>query len=89
MNCCFGGGPVKLVAQTRLPPPWLQPSPRKGLFLLPGQASFAADNRAHRQRVERGCPRSPRGSLGVQWAEISPNDPVFSGDVSQSESAPM
>lgn len=82
-NCCFGGGPGKLVAQTGLPHPLLQPSPQKGLVLAPGQAIFAGDNRAHGQRVGRGCPRSPRGSLGMQQAEINPNEPVFPGDMSQ------
>lgn len=71
------------MAQVRLPHPLLQPSPRKEFLLAPGQAGFAGD------RKQRGCPHSPQGSLGVRSAEINLNDPVFSGDVSQSESAPM
>lgn len=73
------------MAQTRLPHPLLQ----KGLFIAPGEAGFAGHNRAHGQRAERRCAHIPGGSPGMQRAEINPNDPVFPGDVSQSESAPV
>lgn len=77
------------MSQTRVPHPFLHPRPQKGVFLSPGGAGCAGHIKALRQGAERGCPGSPRGSLGVQQAEINPNDPMFPGDVSQSESAPM
>lgn len=44
----------------------------------------------HSGREQRGDALAvPGRSLGMQQAEINPNDPVFPGDVSQSESAPM
>lgn len=84
-----GGGLGKLVSQTRLPRPFLHPHPQKGVFLSLGEAGSAGHIKTLRQGAERGCPRSPRRSLGMQQAEINPNDPVCPGDVSQSESAPM
>lgn len=78
-----------MVSQTRLPHPFLHPHPQKGVFLSPGGTGFAGHVKTRRQGAERGCPRSPGGSLGEQQAEINPNDPVFPGDVSQSESAPV
>lgn len=85
-----GGGLGKLVSQTRLPHPFLHPRPQKGVFLSPGGERALQVTLRHSGREQRGDALAlPGGSLGVQQAEINPNDPVFPGDVSQSESAPM